>query len=500
VTYLFALAALGLHLVCLGQYGYFRDELYYLACTNHLAWGYVDQPPLSIAALWVVRHTLGDSLLAIRIVPALIHAAVVLLASRISRGLGGGRIAQSLAALAATVAPMYLGITHFYSMNAWDLLAWALAFVVLLRALEGGATRDWLLLGLVLGLGLLNKISVLWLGFGIFVGLLSTPHRRALATKGPWLAGAVAAALFLPNVLWQVSNGWPTLEFMHNAQRIKMAAVSLPDFVSEQVLVMNPATVALWGAGLLYGLFATGGRRGRIFGIVFLAVFAVLVSAGRSRASYLAPAYVPLFALGGIAIERFGAVRRWSRWVPVAAAVAIIGSGALVAPFALPLLPVERFIEYQRAAGMEPSTEERLEMGELPQHYADMFGWEEMARAVADAWSAVPEEDRARCAIFAQNYGEAGAIDFFGRPLGLPPTLCGHNSYWYWGTHDWDGSLILVIGGNEEQMSREFESVERVGLIRGSHAMPYERDLPIHLCRKLRVPLADAWRGARSFI
>lgn len=500
MAYLFALAALALHLGCIGQYGYFRDELYYLASTEHLAWGYVDHPPFSIAALWVIRHTLGDSLLAIRIVPVLIHAAAVLLAGRIARDLGGRRLAQSLAALAAALAPMLLGITHFYSMNAWDLLAWTLAFALLLRALEGGATRHWLLLGLVLGLGLQNKISVLWLGFGIFAGLLLTPHRRALRTRGPWLAAALAAALFLPHVIWQVSQGWPTLEFIRNAQRLKMAESGFTAFIGEQVLSMNPAAALLWATGLIYALLAPGGRRGRIFAIVFLAVFAVLASTGRSRASYLAPAYIPLFALGGLALERLWTARRWLRWVPVAVGVAVLGTGLLLVPFALPILPVERFVAYQRAAGMEPGTEERLEVGELPQHYADMFGWQEMARAVAEAWRALPEEDRARCAVFAQNYGEAGAIDFFGRRLGLPPALCGHNSYWHWGTHGFDGSVVLAIGGDPEQMAREFESVEQVGVIPGRYAMPYERNLPIHLCRGLRVPLAEAWRGVRFYI
>jgi 4-amino-4-deoxy-L-arabinose transferase-like glycosyltransferase len=507
---LFAVAALVLHVAGIAQYGYFRDELYYLACTEHMAWGYVDQPPLSIAALWLVRHTLGDSLLAIRLLPALIHAAVVLLAAGIARDLGGGRAARALAAAGVALAPMYLGITHAYSINAWDLLAWASSFALLLRALARGGTRNWMLLGLVLGLGLLNKISVLWLGLGVFAGLLLTPHRRALRTRGPWIAAAIAGVVFLPHLRWQVANGWPTFEFMANAQRVKMAGAGFAKFVTDQVLSMNPIAIVLWAGGLAYGLFSRGGRHGhapaaggpvgRVFAISYLVVFALLASPGRSRASYLAPAYVPLFALGGIAVERLAAALRGLRWVPVAVGVAVSGSGVLLAPLAVPLLPVERFIQYQRAAGVTPRSEERLGVAELPQHYADMFGWEEMARAVAEAWRALPPEDRARCRVFAQNYGEAGAIDFFGRRLGLPRVLCGHNSYWHWGTHGWDGSVMLVIGGDADQMAREYGSVEQVGVIRGQYAMPYERDLPIHLCRGFKAPVAEAWPRARFYI
>jgi len=499
---LLALAAIAVlvHFPAIPHYGYFRDELYYLACTQHLAWGYVDQPPLSLAWLWLVRHTLGDSLWAIRIAPALIHGAVVYLTGRLALEMGGGRLAQFLAAIAALAAPVFLGLTGFYSMNAIELLVWTAAFLLLFRALERGAARDWIALGAVLGLGLMNKISVLWLGGGIAAGLLLTSHRRALLTPGPWLAGAVAAAIFAPYLLWESANGWPTLEFMRNAQQAKMVEVSLGAFVSQQLLNANPVAALLWIPGLLYGLLAPGGRKGRVFSIVYLAVFAILFLAGRSRASYLAPAYPPLYAMGGIAIGRLAGTRAWLRWAPVALATLVLAMGAVALPLALPVLPVKQYIAYSKALGQAPRTEERTELAELPQQYADMFGWEELARAVAEAYHALPPEERAGCTIFGHNYGEAGAIDFFGPRLGLPPAISGHNSYWFWGPRGWDGSAILVIGGSGQEALREFDYVKQVGRVPGKYAMPYERDLPIWYCRQVRRPVAEIWRDVRLFI
>src|SRR5512143_3585555 len=193
---LFALAKLVLHLATSSGYGYFRDEFYYLACADHLAAGYVDRPPLSILVLAPVRHVLGDSRLALRLVPALLGAATVALVGLMARRLGGGRWGATLAMTAALVAPEYLALDHFYSMNAFDMFLWALTAFVLIHLIDEARPKTWLLLGVVLGLGLLNKISVLWLGAGVAAGLVASPQRRWLATPWPWISGVIAGALF----------------------------------------------------------------------------------------------------------------------------------------------------------------------------------------------------------------------------------------------------------------------------------------------------------------
>jgi len=495
----FALAKIALHLLAITRYGYFRDELYYLASTEHLDWGYVDHPPLSIALLALVRFTLGDSLIALRALPALAGAATVVLTGMIARRLGGGGFAQGLACLAALLAPAFLGLDHFYSMNALDLLLWTLAVwlvIVILR--EATATR-WAWLGVVLGLGLLNKISMTWLGLGLGVGLLLTPHRRLLQTGGPYLAAAIAGALFLPNVMWQVANDWPTVEFMRNATAQKMVDVGWREFVVGQVLTLGPGNAAVWLAGLGFALVARAARPVRILAWIYLAVAALLLVTGHSRASYLAVAYPMLFALGGVAWERASAgAARW--WVRAPVTALVVTSGLVALPLALPVLEVESFIRYQAALGMQPSTEERLEVGPLPQHYADMFGWEELAALVDTAYQRLTPKERARCRVFGQNYGEAGAIDVLGRRLGLPPAMSGHNSYWLWGPGPVEPTVVIIIGGDREDNARFFEEIEIVGQTRSRYAMPYERGVEVSIARRPRASLREAWPMLKHYI
>jgi hypothetical protein len=491
-----AAAKLILHLAAIGQYGYFRDELYYLASTEHLSWGYVDHPPFSIALLAVVRALFGDSLFAVRIVPTLAGVATVFLTGVIAWQLGGGRFAQALAALAALFSPVFLGLDHFYSMNALELLFWTAGASLVLVTLDSRGTRDWLFLGGLLGLGLLNKISMSWFGVGLVVGLLFTPYRRVFRERGIWLAGLVTGLVFLPHVVWQIQHGWPTLEFMRNATSQKMASISPVNFVTEQILTNNPGSCFVWLGGLVFGL-TRGGARGRVLAWIYLTVFALLIVGGHSRASYLAPAYPMVFALGGVAVERVSLTHRWMRPVTVFL-VALFGLVAL--PFALPVLPVETFVRYQAALRQTPSTDERQEMGALPQHYADMFGWDDMVALVARAYSELTPEEKQHVRVFGQNYGEAGAVDVLGRRLGLPHAMSGHNSYWLWGPGTEPIDVLIIIGGDREDNAQFFEDITIVGQTSSPWSMPYERGLDVSIARKPKIDLRAAWPRVKEFI
>ena len=500
----FAGVKLLLHALAIANYGYFRDELYYIACSKHLAWGYVDQPPLSIALLAVVRAVLGDSLVAIRLLPAVSGAATVFLTGLIVRDLHGGpgrrslgeggRFAQALACLCAVIAPVWLAVDHFFSMNAFDTFFWTLSAWLLLRALDEGRLSRWVLLGVVLGLGLLNKTSVLWFGGGVTVGLVLTPYRRLLRTPGPWIAAAIASVMFAPHIVWQIRNDWPTLEFMRNAAGDKMVRTGFGSFWAQQLLVMNPITAPIWLTGLAALLAA---RRTRVLGIMFLAVAALLIASGSSRPNYLAVAYAPLFASGAATIEAFTSSRRgWLRPVSIAAVTA---GGAAVVPLGLPLLPVDREVAYFRATGMRPPAQEHNGEGDLPQVFADMFGWEDMVRRVARVYHDLPADQRAACAIFATNYGRAGAIDFFGPRYGLPPAISPHNNYWLWGPHGATGACLIIVGGRRDDPHSDFRSVRLADTTSCEHCMPYENGAPIFVCLGLNQPLAQRWQQIRSY-
>lgn len=495
---LFALAKLALHVATSSGYGYFRDEFYYLACADHLAPGYVDHPPLSVVVLSAVRALIGDSRFALRLAPALLGAGTVALVGWMAHLLGGRRWALALAMTAALVAPQYLSLNHFYSMNAFDIFFWALAALLVIRLVRQETTGGWCALGVVLGLGLLNKISVLWLGSGLLVGILATPLRRSLRRRGPWLAALIAAALFAPYVAWEVRNGWPTREFIHNATSRKMVAVAPLDFLSGQIDMMLPFALPLWLGGLLWLFVAREGRPYRALAWAYVTVAAILMASGSSRAGYLAPAYTWLFAAGGVAAERVIARPRVA-WLRPAYVAFLLLAGAAIAPLALPALEVETYIRYARALGEAPSTEERKELGDLGQFYADMHGWDAIVATVADAHRKLPPEEARAARVFAPDYGVAGAIDLLGRRQGLPPAISGHNNYWLWGPRGWDGRVLIVIGGTEQLLRGLFEQVERAATIDCGRCMPYENGQPVWIARGLRLPVAGLWPRIKHY-
>lgn len=489
-----------LHLLTQGTYGIFRDELYYLACADHLDWGYVDHPPLSILLLWLQRAVFGDSLLAIRLLPSLAGGLLVWMTAVLARELGGDRFAQGLAALIAATVPQFLGLTGFYSMNAIDLLVWVVTAWWVARIAATGDDRLWLPFGVVAGLGLLNKISVLFLGTGLVVGLVATPMRRHLRSPRLYQGGGIAALLFAPHVVWQIANGWPTLEFIDNAKRYKMVALAPMDFLGAQALQMGPALLPLWLLGLGALFFAPSLRTFRVLGWIFATVLTVLI-VQHGKPYYLAAAYPILVAAGAVVLARGTSEGARRRTRPVLVGYLLL-AGAVSAPMAIPILPVERFIAYQQALGLAPTAAENSELGPLPQHFADRFGWREMTDAVTNVVDALPPEERASALIVTANYGEAGALRYFGRGRNLPPVASQHNNFFLWGPGVDRGDVVILVGISPEAegLGEIYESIEVAAGFDSPYAMPYETEHPVVVCRGPKIPLADAWRRGKRFI
>lgn len=494
-----ALVKLLLHLAvnAFTAYGYFRDEFYYFACSEHLEMGYVDHPPFSIYLLAVSRMIFGDSLVGLRLLPALAGAATVYLAGVLAREMGGGRFAQITAALAALSSPVFLGMNSIYSMNSFDILFWALSAYVVLQILKTGSPRSWLTLGVVLGLGLLNKIGILWLGVGLVAGLLLTPQRQSLKTRWPWLAVGIAMLLFLPFLIWNALNDMAHLEFIRNATGEKYSSLTPARFLAEQFLINNPLSVPLWLAGLWF-LFGKRGKQFRILGWIYVGALVILLANIHSKGEYLAPAYTVLFAAGAVAIEQVIAERRWAWTKPLVPGLILL-SGMVLAPFALPVLPVGMYTKYAKALGMQPSTAENKVLAELPQFYADMFGWEDLAATVVSVYRNLPPEDQAKSLIYAQNYGEAGAISFFGKQFDLPRVVSGHNSYYLWGPGSQEPEVVIIVGGRMDDHLRVFEVVELAAVSTCEYCMPYENHLPIFVGRKMKKPVQEVWPATKNY-
>lgn len=480
-------------------YGYFRDELYYLVCGRHLAFGYVDQPPLIGLIAALVQHTVGTSLLAIRALPALAGACTVALAAAIARELGGGVYAQRLAALAVLCSPTYLSLFSILSMNAVDVLIWASCFWLACRILRTGNERLWLAFGALAGFGLENKISLLFLGAGLVVGLIAARRWDVLRSRWLWLGGLLALLLFTPYLVWQQQHGWPTLEFMRNAERLKNVSMTPAQFLLAQMRDQNLFAVPVWAAGVLFLAFSRRSRAYRPLAWIWPVLF-VYMSLSNAKPYYLAPVYSLLFAAGSVAMEEI----EWSSRVRLAVqslvVVLVVLGGAISAPFAKPLLSEDAFVAYSEALGQSPRAEENTELDRLPQFFADMHGWPELARTVSEVYRQLPSDDRARACVFGQNYGEAAAVEILGEPGGRPPVISGHNSYYLWGPGQCSGEVMLVIGDRRSRLQEFFEEVERGGTFECRDCMPYENHRPIWVARGLRMSVVDLWPQVKHFI
>jgi hypothetical protein len=494
VVALLSLAKLALHFATTGRFGYgfFVDELYFLACSEHLAWGFVDMPPLFPAVTALVRATVGDSLFAVRLLPALSGAALVAMTGLMARDLGGRRFAQGIATLGVLTAPIWLVMHSLHTMNALEQLFWVAEAWIVIRIVRGGCDdwdRGWLLFGAVAGLGMLNKHSMAFFGAAIVVGLVLTPERRAFRSRWLWLGGVIAAVLFLPNLIWDFQHHFPHFEMLANI-KANGRDVQLPplEFMAQQALFLNPLALPLWVGGLAWFLLDREGRRYRVLGIAYLAVIAEMFLLD-GRVYYPAPAYPMLLAGGGVALERW--LARWKLAKPAYAAVLLL-SGAVLAPMFLPMLPPETLIRYQSSLGMAPPQIETHRQGPLPQLMADRFGWPEMAGVVARIYHSLPPEDQKRAAIFGQNYGQAGAIDHFGPALGLPKAVSGHLTYFFWGPRDYTGEVVIVMDDDRETLEKLFRSVEYGGRVEHPYSMPYQH-FDVWVCRGMREPLAKVW-------
>jgi len=487
----FAVATLLLHFACNSRYGYWIDELYFIACSEHLAWGYVDHPPLIAFIARGSRALLGNSLFAIRFLPAVAHAALVFLAGWITRMLGGHRFAQVLAAVAVALAPVYLAFGNLLTMNAFEPVLWTACTFLVMRMVERERPQLWLVVGVLGGIGLLNKHSMAFFGLALIAGLLLTPERRVLRSTWIGVAGLVALVIVVPHVWWQIENRWPTLELLRNAQLYQHQSVSAAQFVWGQIQLLNPLALPLWLAGLYFYVAEEQGRRFRFVGWTFVLLFVggMIIEA---KTYYLAPAYPMLLAAGAVAIERWAGLRWW-RWLkPATLALVVIGAVPTL-PYVLPILPIEMVPGYLEWLGMREVRPERRAVGDVPQLFADMFGWDETVAAVAKAYGNLPPEERARAAIWGVGYGEAAAVDLLGPPYGLPPAISGHQNYFLWGPRDASGEVLVAVRIPQKWLQPWCTQLDEVEVVECRYCMPDRQRIAVSICRGLKVPLTELW-------
>lgn len=487
-----ALAKLAIHLYAARYYGYFVDELYFLACSQHLSWGYVDHPPLIAVIIRIERLMLGDSLQAIRLFAALAGAGTVLLAGWVARELGGNRFAQALAALAVLVSGVALAMNHYISMNAFEPLAWTGCALVLIRIFKTGNQKLWLWFGLIAGVALENKYGIVFLATGVVAGLVLTEHRSTFLKPWIWLGGLLAFVIFLPNLIWNIQHHFPFFELLANIRRSgRNVPLTHLEFLGQIAAQMNPVSVPLVLGGLWFFFAHAEGKRFRVLGWASLVLLAVIMFSANGRPYYVAPAYPMLFGAGGVAIEGWLSRRRL-RWLKPAYVTLLLTVGAIGAPLAIPVLSPENYLRYSQWLHFGPPPFETEKLGPMPQFYADMFGWEEMTAEVARIYNSFPPEVRSKTAIFGGNYGPAGAIDLFGPRYGLPRAISNHQSYFLWGPREYTGESVIFVGVSREKLEGAFNSIEVVGHTDHPYSMPAEH-FPIYYCRQPKLSLQAWW-------
>ena len=516
VIWAIALAKLVFHIYCNNRYGYFRDEFDSMSCGDHLQWGYVDQPPLIPFLIHICRAVLGDSLRSIRFIPALASSLLVVQTAVLARELGGRRYAILLSAVCAAIVPQYLSNGSLLGTNCLEPNLWMGCAYFAILAIRQDNPRHWLWFGVCAGIGLENKYTIAIFCLGIVVGLLLTEQRRRLLSKWMWLGGLAAFLIFLPNLLWNIHYDWPFVQLMRAIPAEGRDVVWGPaQFFFQQVLISNPLVAPLWLGGLFALLFSAG-RIGCWLGATWLPTPSCFCFTGkitiwprftrccwqrerwRLNIGWIIRVWI---ILGWTILGRIILVwtvpkarrRACSGWKPTLVMV-LVASGIHLMPIVVPVLSPEHFLTYTKTLPFKLPVNEYSHMRtSLPQWYADQFGWKEIAVEAEVAWSRVPADQRSDCAIFGQDYGQAGAIDFFGRAHGLPPALSGDRTYWLWGPHGYSGNCMIVLGDRKERLQQLFNQVEYVGTS-ADNPWALESQISVYICRGARFGmLEDLW-------
>jgi hypothetical protein len=487
-----ALVKVLMHLPVLHRFGYHNDELYFIACGNHLSVGYVDHAPL---VPWIARlatELFGDSLVGLRIFATLAGALTIFLTGLLVQRMGGGRFAQLLACTAVLVAPVFLRTGNMLCIPAFEPVFWLGCALVLIRIVHNDDPRLWPWVGLIAGLGLLNKHSMLFFGFGLAVAVLATPLRRHLRTPWPWIGAAIAGLVFSPNIIWQVQNGWPTAEFLRDLNENVMAGISKLQFIAGQFLYLNPLAAFVWIWGLVF-LFSKNGRPYRALGWIWVAVFLLLLATD-SKIYYLAPAFPLVIAAGGVAIERW-VEERAKPWLRAASMALLVIGGLMFAPAALPYLSMDRIDRYM--AALTFGAFENIH--ELTGDLHAMFGWQERVEAVAQVYESLPQDERRQVALLASGYGNAGAMDWLGRGSGLPAATSFSKSYWMWADPDMSLDIVIGVGHDPDFLNQVWEEVTVVKSVDLENVNPWSTPFLITICRKPKMPMSELWPQVRPW-
>jgi hypothetical protein len=481
-----AAAAFGLEMAVSARYGYHRDELYFLSAGQHLAFGYVDQPPLTPLLARITSAATGDTLVGLRVLPALALAALVVLTAAMSRLLGAGRSGQILAALATATCAEFLGAMHLLTTTTPDIVFWGVTLLLAMRLLASQDPRWWVAIGGCVGVASEAKWNIGFLAGALAAGLAATPSRRLLVSRWLLLGALIAAALAAPDVIWQAAHGWPNFAVfgaLHGSAGHNRAV-----FWPAQVLYTGLVLTPIWITGLSWSLRSPAARQFRPVAIACALVLALQFVIG-GKAYYPGAVFMFLFAAGSVPLERWLAARR-ARATRVSPAALIstvmLVSGAIALPVALPVLPA-------RALHTVP-------LQKINYDLAETIAWPRLVALVAREYDSLPPAQRRQTTILTGNYGEAGAIERYGPGLGLPLAYSGANNFWLWGPPPATDTSAIVVNLDPAFLRREFARVRQVATFEnGIGVSDDEEGAQVFVVSGLRSSWARAWPAFRNY-
>jgi 4-amino-4-deoxy-L-arabinose transferase-like glycosyltransferase len=492
-----SLIAFIIHLVGNPHYGFFRDELYFIMCGFRPALGYVDQPSLT-PLLAASTQYFGESLFLLRALAAVFAACSVYVTCLLVTELGGGSFAQMLAALVAFFCPVLMNFGTKVSPDMFGLVLWPLSVLYILRILNGAHAKTWLLVGILFGISFNAKYSIVFFAIAITLGLIVTKQRRILFTRWAFFGAALCILISLPNILWQWYHHFPMIELLRAGQNGKNIILSPIQFIASQLLITNPVLAICWIVGFIWLLYNSSLR---FIAIAYIFIIAqMLLFHGKHY--YAANFYPMLIAAGGVAIEFWTKKNNIKNFRPLIIFFGIV-FGIVLVPYVMPILPVNTFIRYNSFIApllhLKITKTENTQEGLLPQDFADMHGWPELAKVVRSVVDSLPPEDRNHVVIAAQNYGEAAAIEFFWGSSELPPVISSHNQYYLWGPGQGSADLLIDVNGYCGKSIGLYRSAVLAATFHNPLVMPYENNIPIMICRGINRSLKEYWPNVKHY-
>jgi hypothetical protein len=465
-----------------GRYGYHRDELYFLAAGRHLAWGYPDQPALVPALARLMSAISPGSLVVLRMPSVVASGVTVVVTALIARELGGSRGGQLLAAGGAATATLVQAAGHLLSTTTFNLSIWTLLSWLIVRTLRTANVRLWLLIGLVTGVGLNDSNLIAFLMAGVVLGILVAGPRRIFRSPWPYLGGVLAVLLWTPYLVWQARHGWPQIAIARNIAN-GGSGTSAPrwQLLPQQLVLVSPYLAPVWIAGLIRLLRNPSFAWCRALGVAWFFVAAIFLGTG-GKPYYLASMLPLLLAAGAEAVIAWVGAQQWRR---VLLGVAFALSLASL-PVTLPLLPLS-------ALHKTPIVDVNYDAGET-------VGWPRMVSEIAAAYRTIPEPQRSVTVLLGSNYGEAGAIDRYGRALGLPHAYGVQNAYWLWGPPRDTATSALAIGFDRASLVGVCDKLTLLTHLNNGHSVDNdEQGAPVWLCTDLAEPWSAVWRQLRDY-